>query len=77
VEEPLARQGGNVNRDGRKVLPSGARHLWRKQKQNSVSRQLADGVYEWRERDVFYNAIFAGENSALSPENAYFWNLSV
>lgn len=36
----------------------------------------ADGLYELRERDVFYNANFAGENSGLRPENTYFWNIS-
>jgi hypothetical protein len=37
----------------------------------------ADGVYEMRERDVFYNANFTDERSGLRPENAYFGNLSI
>jgi hypothetical protein len=36
----------------------------------------ADGLYELRERDVSYNANFAGKNSSLRPENTYFWNIS-
>jgi hypothetical protein len=35
-----------------------------------------DEVYELREPDVSYSANFAGENSASSPENLYFWNVS-
>jgi hypothetical protein len=44
----------------------------------AIGREVtgADGGYERRERDVSYNAIFAGENSGLRPENAYLWNIS-
>ena len=35
-----------------------------------------DGIYELRERDVSYNAIFARENAGLRPINTYFWNVS-
>jgi hypothetical protein len=35
------------------------------------------GVYALREPEVSYNANFAGENSALRPENTYFWKLSM
>jgi putative transposase len=33
-------------------------------------------IYGLRERDVSYNAIFAGENAGLRPKNTYFWNIS-
>jgi hypothetical protein len=34
-----------------------------------------DGVYELREAENSYSALFAPENSDLSPKNAYYWNL--
>jgi hypothetical protein len=45
----------------------------------AIGREVtgAHGGYEVRERDVPYNAIFAGENSGLRPPNAYFFNISV
>ncbi len=36
-----------------------------------------DGVYGLRERDVSYNANFAGEKSGLRAENTHLGNLSV
>ena len=45
----------------------------------AIGREVmgADGVYELRERDVSYNANFAGENAGLRPINTYLWNISV
>ena len=45
----------------------------------AIGREVmgADGVYELRERDVSYNAIFPDENSSLRLEKTYFWNISV
>ena len=37
----------------------------------------ADGVYESREGDRSYDGNFAGENSGLRLENAYFLTLSI
>jgi hypothetical protein len=34
-----------------------------------------DGIYELREPDVSYDAIFAGKNTGLRPKNTYFWNV--
>jgi hypothetical protein len=71
-----------VNRDGRKVLPAGARPLWRKKAElgiKAIGREVmgADGGYELRERDVSYSANFFAENSVSRPGNPYFLNISV
>jgi hypothetical protein len=44
----------------------------------AIGREVmgAEGGYELRERDVSYNANFAGETSGLRPKNADFWNIS-
>ena len=44
----------------------------------AISREVVgtDGIYELRERDVSYNAIFDGENSVLRPENTHFVDIS-
>jgi len=83
VEESLARQGGKRESRWTESIAVGSKAFVEKTKARlgikAIGREVmgADGVYDLRERDVSYNAIFAGENSALSPENAYFWNLSV
>jgi len=83
VEEPLARQGGKRESRWTESIAVGSKAFVEKTKAElgikAIGREVmgADGVYELRERDVSYNAIFAGENSGLRPENAYFWNISV
>jgi putative transposase len=83
VEESLARQGGKRESRWTESIAVGSKAFVEKTKAKlgikAIGREVmgADGVYELRERDVSYNAIFAGENSGLRPENAYFWNISV
>jgi len=83
VEESFARQGRKRESRWTESIAVGSKAFVENEKAEldikTIGREVmgADGGYELRERDVFYNAIFAGENSGLRPENAYFWNISV
>jgi hypothetical protein len=83
VEESFARQGRKRESRWTESIAVGSKAFVENTKAElgikAIGREVmgADGVYELRERDVSYNAIFAGENSGLRPENAYFWNISV
>jgi hypothetical protein len=83
VEESLARQGGKRESRWAESISVGSKAFVEKTKAElgikAIGREVtgADGIYELRERDVSYRAIFAGENSDLSPENAYFFDISV
>ena len=75
VEEPLVRQGGKRESRWTESIAIGSKAFVEKTKAElgikAIGREIvrADGVYELRGRDVSYNAIFAGENSGLRPEN--------
>jgi putative transposase len=79
VEEPLARQGGKHESRWTESIAVGSKAFVENTKAEfgikAIGREVmgADGVYELRERDFSYKAIFAGENSDLRPENAYFF----
>jgi putative transposase len=83
VEESFARQGGKRESRWTESIAIGSKAFVEKTKAElgikPIGREVmgVDGGYELRERDVSYNAIFAGENSGLRPENAYLWNISV
>ena len=83
MKEPLARQGGKRESRWTESIAVGSKAFVEKTKSElgikAIGREVmgADGIYDLRERDVSYNAIFAGENSGLRPENTYFRNVSV
>ena len=84
VEESLVRQGGKRESRWTESIAVGSKAFLEKTKAElgikAIGREVmgaADGVYELREHDVSYNPSFGGENSGLSPENTYFWNISV
>ena len=83
MEESLARQGRKRESRWRESIAVGSKGFVEKTKaefgSKAIGREVmgADGIYELRERDVSYNAIFTGENSGLRPENTHFRNISV
>jgi len=83
VEESLGRQGGKRESRWTESIAVGSKAFVEKTKAKlgikAIGREVmgAGGVYELRERDVSYNAIFDGENSGLRPENTYFLDISV
>ena len=83
VEESLGRQAWKRESRWTESIAVGSKAFVEKTKAElgikAIGREIvrADGVYELRGRDVSYNAIFAGENSGLRPENTYFRNISV
>jgi len=44
---------------------------------STIGREVigGDGVYELREAESSYDALFGPENSDLSSKNAYYWDL--
>ena len=83
VEESLARQGRGREPRWTQSIAVGSEAFVEKTRAElgikAIGREVSgeDGVYELRERDVFYNANFAGENASLRPPNTYFWNKSL
>jgi hypothetical protein len=81
--ESLARQVGKRESRWTESIAVGSKAFVEKTKAElgikAIGREVmgTDEIYELRERDVSYNATFAGENSFLRPENAYFRNVSV
>jgi hypothetical protein len=81
--ESLAGQSGKRESRWTESIAAGSKAFVEKTKAElgikAIGREVmgADGGYELRERDVSYNAIFAGENSGLRPEYTYFWRLSM
>ena len=82
MEESFARQGRKRESRWTESIAVGSKAFVENTKSElgikAIGREVmgADGGYELRERDVSYNAIFAGENSCLRPGNAYFWSRS-
>ena len=83
MEKSVARQGGKRESRWTESTAVGSKAFVENTKAEldikAIGREVmgADGVYELRERDVSNNVNFAGENSGLRPEHAYFWNISV
>ena len=82
VEESLARQDRKREPMWTESIAVGSEEFVEKTKAQlgirAIGRKVSggDGVYELREGEISYKAIFGGENSGLRPKNTYFWDRS-
>ena len=83
MEEWLARQGRKREPRWTKSIAVGSEAFIEKTKAElgikAIGWEISGkvGIYELRDRDIPYNANFAGENAGLRPKNTYLWNISV